>query len=488
MDRPGLRKLLEEIAAGLVQVVVVYKVDRLTRALSDFARIVDIFDSRGLSFVSVTQQFNTTTSMGRLTLNVLLSFSQFEREVTGERIRDKIAASKKKGMWMGGFVPLGYDAVDRKLIIDEEGAKTVRGLFSLYARRRSVWKMKEEADRLKLHSKSGSLFSRGHIYRILQNPIYIGEIRDRSKTYPGEHKPIIPRELWDQVQDTLEENRIKIRNGKNSKSPSLLAGLLFGKEGAGYTPSHAVKSGKRYRYYVERRPAGDEREESLGITRIPAHEIEAVVVDTLKNLFNGPDSLGAAIDLKDLSPPEIKKALRAAERIKRDIGNSESAGLREMLRDILFRVILETNRVSIEVRKGKLQTLLGMKARAGNQDVHLIRISVKLRTRGPQLKLVLDRKEEKGKPDPALVKAVIRAHEWFGRLLAGEAGSISKISKAEGVTASYVTRVMRLAFLAPEITGAILDGSHPAHLTANRLVNDRSFPIDWEEQRTHLGL
>ena len=260
MERPALRQLLADIDAGKVDTVVVYKVDRLTRSLADFAKIIERFDAGQVSFVSVTQQFNTTTSMGRLTLNVLLSFAQFEREVTGERIRDKIAASKRKGMWMGGIVPVGYDVRDRKLIVNADEAAQVRKLFRLYLELGCVAKLKAQLDRDGVKSKArlspsgmrsgGTSYSRGSLYCLLQNPIYLGKIQHRDATYAGEHDAIIPQELWDKVQDRLRANNKVRRSGSNSKSPSLLVGLLYDEEGNRFTPSHAVKGGKRYRYYV----------------------------------------------------------------------------------------------------------------------------------------------------------------------------------------------------------------------------------------------
>ena len=262
MDRPALKRLLGDIAAGKVDIVVVYKIDRLTRSLFDFAKIVEAFDAKGVSFVSVTQAFNTTTSMGRLTLNVLLSFAQFEREVTSERIRDKIAASKQKGMWMGGAVPLGYDAVNRKLKINAEEAKMVRLLFTLYLKLGSVRALQAECHRLGLKTKErtlldgrrigGKALSHGHLYLILSNRLYIGRIPHKGRSYEGEHDAIIDAETWDKVQAQLAANAGRKRGRTSSKHPSLLAGLLFTAEGSPFTPSHAVNHGRRYRYYVER--------------------------------------------------------------------------------------------------------------------------------------------------------------------------------------------------------------------------------------------
>jgi DNA invertase Pin-like site-specific DNA recombinase len=253
MERPALKRLLSDIEAGLIDAIIVYKIDRLTRSLLDFVKMVEIFDANEVSFVSVTQAFNTTTSMGRLTLNVLLSFAQFEREVTGERIRDKIAASKKKGMWMGGPPPLGYDAVNRKLVVNLQEAKTVRRIYRKYADLKSVQKLKEELDSEGILSKvregrngrrwGGRPFSRGAVYLMLQNRIYLGETTHKGSSYPGEHEPIVERELWDKVQEILETNRVMRKAGSGAKSPSLLSGLLYDASGERMTPSHAVKKG-----------------------------------------------------------------------------------------------------------------------------------------------------------------------------------------------------------------------------------------------------
>ena len=279
MERPALRRLLADIDAGKVDTVVVYKVDRLTRSLADFARIVELFDANDVSFVSITQQFNTTTSMGRLTLNMLLSFAQFEREVTGERIRDKIAASKRKGMWMGGVVPLGYDVFDRKLIVNETEAETVRTLFRLYRQHANVRLVKEEADRRGLRTKlrrpnngrrnGGEPFTRGHIYKLLANPIYVGEIVHKGERHGGEHEAIIDRETWDAVQKQLKRNAVVRHINSNAKAPSLLAGMLFDEDGIRMVTSHASKAGRRYRYYVSKPATGKSPDADTG-WRLPA--------------------------------------------------------------------------------------------------------------------------------------------------------------------------------------------------------------------------
>jgi site-specific DNA recombinase len=262
MDRPALQQLLTDITARRVDIVVVYKIDRLTRSLADFAKIVEILDARDASFVSVTQQFNTTTSMGRLTLNVLLSFAQFEREVIGERIRDKIAASKKKGMWMGGVPPLGYRVEDHRLSVIDSEAKIVRAIFRRYAELGSVRWLKEELEGQGIKSKSwtsasdrrigGKPFSRGALYLILQNRTYLGEIVHKGQSHPGEHTPVIDQLLWDAAQAELAGNTAERNSGTRTRQPSLLTGMLFDANGNPMTPSHAVKQGTRYRYYVSR--------------------------------------------------------------------------------------------------------------------------------------------------------------------------------------------------------------------------------------------
>src|SRR5271156_6721452 len=260
LERPALQQLIADIRAGRIDIVVVYKVDRLTRSLADFARLVELFDAEAVSFVSVTQQFNTTSSMGRLTLNVLVSFAQFEREVTGERICDKIAASKKKGMWMGGNVPLGYNVSGRALVINPAEAETVRRIFALYRELGCVRRVKQEADRLGLRTKynatangaerGGKLFSRGHLYTLLSNPIYTGQIAHKGELHPGQQPALIDDESWSAVRDQLAANSSAHRRRTKAAEPSLLAGLLVDAHGERLTPSHAVKKGRRYRYYL----------------------------------------------------------------------------------------------------------------------------------------------------------------------------------------------------------------------------------------------
>ena len=330
MERPALQRLLADIRAGQVDVVVVYKIDLLTRSLFDFAKIVEAFDARGVSFVSVTQQFNTTTSMGRLTLNVLLSFAQFEREVAGERIRDKIAASKKKGMWMGGLPPLGYDVKNRKLVVNEEEARTVRHIFHRYIELRSVRALKEELEAAGIRSKrrllangtpfGGQKLSRGALYLMLQNRIYRGEITHKGNAYPGEHQPIVDEALWDQVHATLAENRVDRTIGEDAKQPSLLAGLVFDDTGERLTPSHAVKKGTRYRYYVSRSLIVGTAEDRPGGWRIPAANLESLVINKLRDFLADQGAILDAIGHECADGPaqsqRIARGVKLAEELE----------------------------------------------------------------------------------------------------------------------------------------------------------------------------
>jgi DNA invertase Pin-like site-specific DNA recombinase len=376
MERPGLKKLLDDIAAGKIDTVVVYKVDRLTRSLADFAKIVETFDSKGVSFVSVTQQFNTTTSMGRLTLNVLLSFAQFEREVTGERIRDKVAASKKKGMWMGGIVPLGYDHKDRQLHVNDAEAEQVRHIFDQYLRLRSVFDLydylKANGYRSKQRVRSdgrsggGSVLSRATLYHLLSNPVYIGKTRHGGKLYDGQHQAIIAQETWDQAADLLASNRVKRRTSQNVASGRSLLGVLFDERENRFTPTHASKKGRRYAYYTLR--ADDGR----STTSLPALEFEQLVVRRIRDLLSKPLELAA--QFPDLAVKDTRLLVAAgqhrAEQLT-EVGSKESVRL---IRNILNRVIVQEAEIQIELSRSKLRSeLLGNDngATSGHDSIRL---------------------------------------------------------------------------------------------------------------------
>jgi DNA invertase Pin-like site-specific DNA recombinase len=514
MDRPALQRLLADIGAGKIDVVVVYKIDRLTRSLFDFAKIVEAFDAKGVSFVAVTQQFNTTTSMGRLTLNVLLSFAQFEREVIAERVRDKIAASKQKGMWMGGTVPLGYDAVNRKLRINSEEAKTVRLLFELYLKLGSVRRLEAECKRLGLRTKlrtlldgrqcGGTAFSRGHLYLIISNPIYIGRIPHKGNSYEGEHEAIIDAETWDKVQAQLATNAGRKRGRTSSKDPSLLAGLLFTAEGVPFTPSHAVNHGRRYRYYVEHPLlTADEHESAPGAHqlndsangvqtkgwRLPAHEIEQLVLKRVAAFLEDRGALLDALHFKQKSPDRISALLGRASRLADRCASGSLASSLEIIAALVGRITITQDQVTIEIdHDGLVERLLdrepASQSKGNDHPPILIEVPVGLRRRGVEAKLVvLNRQQAASEPDANLVKALARAHEWWGRIVRGDAKGIGEIAQAEGFNRAYITRFLCLAFLAPDITQAILEGRQSTELTAKRLIRSAlKIPLLWSDQ------
>ena len=368
MERRALIRLLDDIRAGKVDVVVVYKVDRLTRSLADFAKIVETFDNHNVSFVSVTQALNTTTSMGRLTLNVLLSFAQFEREVTGERIRDKIAASKKKGMWMGGTMPHGYDSEDRKLVVNEAEAEVVRHVFRRYAALGSVRELKDELDADGVVSKvrvyksgrcaGGAPLARGAIYHMLQNRIYLGEIVHKDKSYPGKHDAIIDSGLWDKVQAKLSANRVERKTGGGAKEPSLLAGLLYDGHGHRMTPSHARKSGKRYRYYVSRPLTTNSRANAPCGRRIPAGDIERVVTRRIRGYFADRAEAFEAINRYVRDAAEQERLVDRATDFAEGWHDLVPAEVRAILLALVTRIEVHEERVDIDVNAARIIDVL----------------------------------------------------------------------------------------------------------------------------------
>src|SRR5690349_7929075 len=359
MERPALQQLLADIRAGRIDIVVVYKVDRLTRSLTDFARLVELFDAEAVSFVSVTQQFNTTSSMGRLTLNVLLSFAQFEREVTGERIRDKIAASKKKGMWMGGNVPLGYDANERTLVINPDEAETVRRIFALYRELGCVRRVKEEADRLGLRTKcrtaangaerGGKPFSRGHLYTLLSNPIYTGQIMHKGQLHPGQQPALIDDASWSIVRDQLATNTSDHRHKAKAAEPSLLAGLLVDARGERLTPSHAVKKGQRYRYYVSAALITDAGTDRAQGWRLAAREIEEAVIRILADALTSPTKLVERFGAVGMPSDHIPKLLNREARLAAALDGSPDKRAK-----LVEKIIIDERTIVIKLQRGAL--------------------------------------------------------------------------------------------------------------------------------------
>ena len=508
MDRPALKRLLSDIGAGKVDVVVVYKIDRLTRSLFDFAKIVEAFDAKGVSFVSITQQFNTTTSMGRLTLNVLLSFAQFEREVTGERIRDKIAASKKKGMWMGGLPALGYDVQNRKLVINEQEALTLRHIFRRYVQLRSVRALRAELDDEGVRSKrrvfadgtqvGGQRFSRGALYLMLQNRVYRGEITHKGDAYPGEHQPIVDKALWDEVQAVLAENRIDRATGSDAKHPSLLAGMVFDQTGERLTPSHAVKKGTRYRYYVSASlVTGTVKDGSKG-RRIPAGNLENLVITRLKTFLA---DRGALLDvIQDQCPDAVEQTrlISRARHIADELGTLAPDQTRAILMALLSRVDVRSDRVDIRICQRRLVELLAAQATNlplernepddDRADVLTLTVMARLQRVGREMKMLVENTDDQTPADPGLLRIVARAHDIQARLMQNTDLSVHAIASQERVSAAYVYRLLRLPSLAPDIITAIINGKNPPQLTAKKLMRlTTQIPTDWVEQRKLLG-
>jgi len=500
LDRPALQRLLADIATGRVDTVVVYKIDRLTRSLADFAKIVEILDTRGASFVSVTQQFNTTSSMGRLTLNVLLSFAQFEREVIGERIRDKIAASKRKGMWMGGVPPLGYRGRDRRLVIVDSEAELVRSIFRRYAELGSVRLLKEELEAQGSKSKSwtsaagrvvgGEPFSRGGLYLILQNRTYIGEIVHKGQSHPGEHPPIIDQPLWDAVQIRLAGNTTERSSGTRTHQPSLLAGMLFDAEGNRMTPSYAVKKGTRYHYYVSRPLiTKDQTERSAGL-RIPAADVELLVTSRVRQWLLDPINIYQVTRFWD--PSAQRRLVAGAAEVGESWIELPGARQRAILTVLIERIDVGADQIDIHLRSTRLGALFDVATpllSAMDDETQILSVPIQLRRAGREITMRIDGTDPfaTAKPDARLIKLLIRARRFNTALVGSNSLPFAALARRESVSPSYFTRLVRLSYLAPDIAQAILDGRQPRDLTAAKLLAHSRLPLAWHEQRSVLG-
>jgi DNA invertase Pin-like site-specific DNA recombinase len=472
LERPALQSLLADIQARKIDVVVVYKVDRLTRSLADFAKLVELFEAHGASFVSVTQQFNTTTSMGRLTLNVLLSFAQFEREVAGERIRDKFAASRRKGMWMGGTIPLGYEVKDRKLIVNEAEAETVRLIFRQYLALGCVSKLRAELDRMGVRSKQrvltsgqvlgGCSFGRGALYHLLRNRIYRGEVAHKGIAYPGEHNAIVDEELWNAVQAKLSGDVVRQRRAR-IESGALLGGLIFDDRGNRMTPTYTMRRGNRYRYYVSRALMQQGGQETSAVPRVGADDIERLVVETLSR----------ALSRKDL-------ALDAGS----GIWNTET---RTVVRESVERVVVggEESQIVLKGRAGEAGT--GTPERDGDDTVTVL--TVPLPPARPRARRTIllpgDAGSAPRRIDQALLLALAQARSWVRGLRHGEYANTAEIARRFDLSEPHVRRLLRFAYLAPDMVEAIVEGRQPRTLTVRLLL--RGIPLAWTDQRAALG-
>ncbi len=355
MGRPALQQLIEDIKARKIDIVVVYKIDRLTRSLMDFSKLVEVFDEYGVTFVSVTQSFNTTTSMGRLTLNVLLSFAQFEREVTGERIRDKIAASKKKGMWMGGTIPLGYDVEGRRLVVNKIEAGLVRMIYDKYLELGSVSGLKHSIDsagvRTKVNMKEGGVrggrpYSRGNLYLTLTNPLYVGMVRHKAEAYDGQHEAIIDRDLWDKVQLRLKQGSVKPPGHDYTRVDKLLTGKLFDCDGNRYTPSTTNKGDRKYRYYVSQNLLQPRNHPNNVIARIPAVQIEKVITQTIRSCLQLPEKLAVLTTTHDDA------------RLKYITNNIDDDVVRQAIKGCLKKIVINLAHLELYLSRVAVKKLL----------------------------------------------------------------------------------------------------------------------------------
>ncbi len=489
MERPALKQLLQDIDQKKINVVVVYKVDRLTRSLADFAKIVEQFDAKGVSFVSVTQQFNTTSSMGRLTLNVLLSFAQFEREVTGERIRDKIAASKAKGMWMGGTPHMGYIAHERTLKINEEQASLVCHIYERYLALGTVRLLKKELDlqgistpkRLTSTERQfgGRAFSRGHLYKILTNPVYIGKIVHRDQIYEGQHPAIIEIAIWDQVQAQLLSNRQSETKRRSTPSDSLLLGLVVDESGHRLIPSHSQKRSKRYRYYVSEPLITEDRQSAPEAIRIPAPELEALVISQIKNWLANESTL-----LKILNPKANQiQEFSIANKQYQELIHQNTKERYEFIHKLVKKVIILREAIQITINPNVLFEDL-----SHLMEPITIETQAKIERCGMAMRLMVGNKSINQKLDANLIQTIRNGQNWLRRLTGGEVKSIGELAIELGMTNTAVTNMIHRAFLAPDIIRSIMSGIQPNHLTGDFLKKHTPLPLSWEDQRRLLGI
>jgi site-specific DNA recombinase len=470
-DRPDLQRLLDDIRARKLDVIVVYKVDRLTRSLADFAKLVELFDAHGVSFVSVTQQFNTTTSMGRLTLNVLLSFAQFEREVTSERIRDKIAASKRKGLWVGGTLPLGYHMKDDKVAVIEDEAERVRLIYRRYLELGGVNALVRDLRERNIRTKSrllatgatrgGILFGRGSLFYLLRNHFYIGEVKYKDEILPGEQPAIMDRALFDAVQQKLTEQWTTQSTARNA-SDHLLTGLLFDDAGHRMVPTHATKSGVRYRYYVSLPHLhGESKTASVGsVSRIPATDIEDVVVKSLH------EHLIAQKEKPSSSGTQV--------------------GNRKVLQDSIARIDVHEDHLAIRLKSADDEET------SISTDDHLLSIPWQKPPSKRSRHILLPHGIPRNEVRPTrierrsrLVSAIARGRRWLDEVVSGSVTDVKQIASRQKCSVRQVNMTISLAFLAPDLVRAAVEGRLPRGIGVERL---RDAPAEWSRQFEALGL
>ena len=495
LARPGLDRLLEDIGAGRIDIVVVYKVDRLTRSLLDFAKLVEALDKAGTSFVSITQSFNTTTSMGRLTLNMLLSFAQFEREVTAERIRDKIAQSKARGMWMGGCPPIGYQPDGRSLAIVEPQAELVRDIFDRYLRLGNMRMLHRELlsggivkpNRTTAGGRAfgGTAFNRSELYNILGNRIYVGDIVHRDKVWPGLHQPIIDRETFDRACELRSRHVKGDRTPRDAQQQSQLAGRIVDQQGEPLVATHASKkttAGKRrYRYYVTRRLLQGNGE---GM-RIPALELEHAVVARLTDMLANPLSVLEHRATTDAAATE--QAIQRGQKLAAELRGLRVESQRALIRQLVGKVIVSDDKLVIKVDWAALCDLLGFPVHATDDDVLLLETAARLTRSGRAIRMIHnDGRLIRSTVDLTLVRLIVKARGWWQRLQQERGLTVSGLAASEEVTQSYVTRILRLAFLSPDVVKSNMTGRQPAWLDSGSLCGRDTISLDWDQQKRNF--
>ncbi|WP_338467632.1 recombinase family protein [Novosphingobium sp. ZN18A2] len=482
MERPGLKTLLADVDAGLVDVIVVYKVDRLTRALSDFAKIVERLDAQEASFVSVTQAFNTTTSMGRLTLNVLLSFAQFEREVTGERIRDKIAASKKKGLWMGGPVPLGYQVIDRKLVPVAEEAERVRIIMRRYVDSTSANQLFAQLEdegivtkiqhRVSGPHRGGIPFRRGSLLYLLKNPVYRGMIVHKGKVYPGEHEAIVDEDLWERVQMRLAEKAPPRRRPTNNPQHAMLRGFLTDPESRPMVPTYGSKGTRRYSYYETRKDLA--RPADPPSTRFRRSALEMHVVDHLTALLDDEHALRRITTIDEASG--LRTLFAKAHLLAVQLGTKSSRD--DTVRSLIASMRIGNDRIDVQLQPD----VLGLDA----TDTLRWRIPLPARKPFREAKLRIDASPDGTRPDPKLIRLLADAFEVQKLVLASPGQSINQLAKQKGRCRTQMAKLLRISWLCPRIVESIVTGTQPASLTRKALLRS-DIPVEWADQERMLG-
>ncbi|AGI71025.1 DNA integration/recombination/inversion protein [Octadecabacter arcticus 238] len=492
LERPALQRLMQDMRDGHVDQIIVYKIDRLTRSLADFSKIVDVLDAAGASFVSVTQSFNTATSMGRLTLNMLLSFAQFEREVTAERIRDKIAASKRKGLWMGGNVPLGYDPDGRTLKINEVDARIIRTIYDLYKEHRNIRIVKTEADKRGLKTalrtlssgrmKGGTAFSFGHIYHILSNPIYAGRIRHKTKVWPGQHPALIDPADWDAVQEQLKAGAVRSRAGKGrnddgqKKQVSLLTGKVFDETGDRLTPSHTkTGKGRRLRYYVSHRLIRSSGPKDPSGWRLPAPELETLVTSLIRTHL-GTASVRANLISLATTDEIVLIANKMTELSNKE--NGADGETNRIMLGLIERVLIVPGKIQITISASAIAEILTIDAKRISDEHLSLQSDFRTRKRGVETKLILA--DATGTCDETLFKNIALAHRYFDLIRSGK--TYAEIAEAEGASKRRVQQLIELAFLAPDIVRDVWEGGQPVGLTSHWLKSHAFSPV-WTAQR-----